>query len=652
MIQMSGPKYYTFPAGSSEEAAGILSRFSAFQWGVHATVSGNQINVTVSNAAWCAGKDYSYISDQIASARERFRADEEMRHLLENGKSDELRRVRDLKAQINKQAGDKKKKYIDAQSRCGTMMREAEVSISTSFGAYDMKAYVSQCEALVSEIRAGIDGICAEKDTCVANCDRYSSQVSKCSSLSELSKLQGNAPEMSISQTFIDKKVERLETEIKERKKQLIAFTQFLRELDRVISSKGLVDYMPRISNAIENLDIYSPDAIQELVKLVEQIEREHAYMQEQLKIKKADEVTLKEVEAQIAALGELKSLLKPLVENAEVRKESQIDYERLGRDILKKCEEIVDELKGLKFCSGLNKNEIEKAKEVLDRSRSLLRSPDVYAQLNSLLSKLHDLREKCIREAESYKRFSVEYERYKELYMKFRGILSTENSEFIDKKGYLKEPSNIAFEYSDAEIQIAELVERNAQLESIISQSVQQTFSAGMSAILHGSKWGKEFKRERCEDASIHLSYVRAADRGAIFDVSCGQNGEIEIIPRGVILSNGRATITPDELRKVHSSCKWADEISQAFDDVGIPNGAYEEMAEEYREELYNEAHYFRIKTDAESIRFLRISGYSEEEIAALGYVTNVEGIECEEKEIQQTALQETQAIELKPKN
>lgn len=648
---MSGPKYYTFPAGSSEEAAGILSRFSAFQWGVHATVSGNQIKVTVSNAAWCAGKDYSYISEQIASARERFHADEEMRRLLEDGKSEELRRVRDLKAQINKQADNKKKQLIDSQSRCAAMAREAEVSISTPFGDYDMKAYVGQCETLVSEIRAGIDGIDAEKNSCLANCDRYSSQVSHCGSLSELSNVQSKAPDMSIPQTYIDQKVDRLEAEIKQRKKQLIAFTQFLRELEQIISSKGLVDYRPRIVKAIENLDIYSPDAIRELEKLVEQIEREHTYMQEQLKIKKADEATLKEVEGQIAALGELKSLLKPLVENAEVYSETKIDYERLGREVFEKCEEIVDEIERLKFCSGLHKNEIEKAKRVLDRSRSLLRSPDVYAQLVSLLSSLHDLREECVKESEKYERFSVEYERYKELYMKFRGLLSAEDSDLVDDDGYIEEPGNIVFEYSDAEKQISVLIERNTQLESIINQSVQQTFSAGMSAILYGSKWGQEFKREKREDGSIHLSYVRKADRGTIFDVSCGQDGEISILPRGVILSNGCATISADALRRVHSSCVWADEISKAFEEVGIPNGTYQEMPEECREELYDESHYYRIETDAESIRYLRLSGYSEEEIKAMGYLTDVEENEGEEEVVQETSRQATQAIELKPK-
>lgn len=648
---MSGPKYYTFPAGSSEEAAGILSRFSAFQWGVHATVSGNQINVTVSNAAWCAGKDYGYISEQIASARERFRADEEMRRLLESGKSDELRRVRDLKAQINKQADDKKKRLTDAQSRCGALAREAEVSISTPFGTYDMKAYVSQCESLISEIRTGLDNIGAEKSTCLANCDRYSSQVSQCSSLSELSKLQGNAPDMSIPQTLIDKKVEALESEIKERKKQLIAFTQFLRELDRIVGSKGLADYKPRILKTIANLDIYSPSAIQELVQLVEQIEREHAHMQEQLKIKKAGEATLKEVESQIVALGELKSLLKPLVESAEVIQDLQINYEILGRNTLGECEKIIDELEGLKFCSGLNKREIETAKRFLDRSQALLRSPDVYAQLTSLLSKLRDLREECIKEAESYERFSVEYERYKELYMKFRGILSAEDSELVDDDGYLEEPTGIVFEYSNADAQITALAKRNEQLEAIINQSVQQTFSAGMSAILHGSKWGREFRREKRQDESIHLSFVRRSDKGAIFDVSCGQNGEIGIIPRGVILSNGHATITPDELRKIHASCEWADEISKAFEDVGIPNGTYEEMAEEHREELYDEAHYYRIETDAESIRFLRLSGYSDEEIEARGYVLSAEEpVDVEDITQEETSEEAAQATELKP--
>ncbi len=646
---MSGPKYYRFPANSSEEAAGILSRFSAFQHGVKATIEGNEITVTVSSEAWLNGKDYDFISKQIADATARFHADEKMRKLLEDGKSKELQRVSNLKAQISKQAEYKKKKYMDSQNHCMAIERLAEVSINTPFGNYDMKAYIDKCKKLMSQIRSEIDGVDTEKNLRLSNCDTYSSQIRHCSSLSELSSAKKKAPDMSISQTFTNQEVESLETEIKERKKQLLEFTQFLREMDQVISSKGLVDYRPRIVKALENMDIYSPDSIRELEKLVKQIEREHAYMQEQLIIKKADEATLKEVEAQIALLGNLKSLLKPLVENAEVYTEAQINYENLGHQTLANCEKIIAQIDGLKFCSNIHRAEIEKAKQVLDRSRPLLRLPNVYTQLVSLHSRLNNLNKECIKEVEDYEKFSVEYERYKELYMKFRGILTAEESKLVDDEGYIEEPENIAFDNFDAKTQISILIERNKQLELIINQSVQQTFSAGMSAILYGSKWGREFKREKNEDGSTHLLYMRKADKGAIFDVSCKQDGKVEILPRGVILSNGRATITADDLRKVHASCQWAEEISEAFESVGIPNGEYEEMADEYREKLYDTSNYYRMKTEAESIRFLLNSGFSEEEIAALGYKIEKDN-NAVEKEVNDQQSSQQEAIELKP--
>ena len=223
--------------------------------------------------------------------------------------------------------------------------------------------------------------------------------------------------------------------------------------------------------------------------------------------------------------------------------------------------------------------------------------------------------------EAESYSHFAVELEKYKELYMKFRAILSAEDSEINDDDGYLEAPTDIVFSYSDREMQIAVLAERNTQLQGIVNESIQQTFCAGMSAILSDSKWGSEFKREKRSDDSAHLSYVRKANKGSVFDITCDKNGGISIAPMGVILSNGKATISADELRQVHSSCAWADEIGHTFEEIGIPNGSYEEMDATEREKLYDKKNYYKIVTDEESIRFLRLSGYSDEEIEKLGY-------------------------------
>lgn len=271
--------------------------------------------------------------------------------------------------------------------------------------------------------------------------------------------------------------------------------------------------------------------------------------MQEQLCIKQAGEAAEREVSYRIATLKQLKSLLKPLADNAEKSVETQIEYERIGKQAISECEQIIEEVLGLDFCSAIHFKALEKIKSVIDRARGSLRSPNVYAQLTATLTQLRGIQAECIKEAESYTKFSVELDKYKELYMKLRGMLSAGGSKLIDEDGFIENPANIDFAYSDDEQQIAMLADRNAQLESIINQSVQHTFCAGMSAILHKSSWGTEFKREKRADDSVHLSYVRKADKGAIFDVSCGANGEIAIVPKGVILSNGHATISAAEL-------------------------------------------------------------------------------------------------------
>lgn len=649
--QMSGPKYYTFPAGSPEEAAGILSKFSAFQWGVSATVSGNEIKVTVSNAAWCAGKDYSYISEQISQAKERFREDEEMKRMLENAKNDEVHRVGDIKTRISKEADSKRKKLTDARGRSTVLCRESNVSFNTPFGVYSLSDCTERAEKLVQQIDSEIGSIAAERDRCLSNCDSYSASVRSATSLNELSRIQRNAPDLTIEGTYIDRNVDSLERDIKEKKKQLTAFVHFLGELDKAISTKGLSQYKQRITDKISSVDIYSPSSIQEILQLVEQVEREHTYLQEQLRIKQAGEAAEREVSYQIATLKQLKSLLKPLADNAEKSVETQIEYERIGKQAISECEQIIEQVLGLDFCSEIHFKALEKIKSVIDRARGSLRSPNVYAQLTATLTQLRGIQAECIKEAESYTKFSVELDKYKELYMKLRGMLSAGGSKLIDEDGFIENPANIDFAYSDDEQQIAMLEDRNAQLESIINQSVQHTFCAGMSAILHKSSWGTEFKREKRADDSVHLSYVRKADKGAIFDVSCGANGEIAIVPKGVILSNGHATISADELRSVHSSCAWADEINQTFEGIGIPNGSYEEMDAAEKEKLYDKKNYYKIETDEESIRFLRMSGYSDEEIEKMGYTVSAVEVEDEEETSPKSNRQVANAIEIKPK-
>ena len=129
-----------------------------------------------------------------------------------------------------------------------------------------------------------------------------------------------------------------------------------------------------------------------------------------------------------------------------------------------------------------------------------------------------------------------------------------------------------------------------------------------------------KHKEKEKYKDGSLHFTYIRKENQGAIFDVDCGLDGRVGIYPRGVVLYNGKTTISPDKLKTLHSSCGWADEIHGAFDSFGLSHsGSYEEMPIEVLQSLYDIRNYYHISTPEESVRFLELSGYSQEEINAI---------------------------------
>ena len=126
-------------------------------------------------------------------------------------------------------------------------------------------------------------------------------------------------------------------------------------------------------------------------------------------------------------------------------------------------------------------------------------------------------------------------------------------------------------------------------------------------------------FKKEESED-NIGFSYVREEDPGVLYTVEIIDRGTL-ITPRGVVLSNGQPVIDEDGLRKVHSSCGWTDDLNERFTKAGIPNFEYEEEPDEVREALYDLDNYYHIETDEESIRYLRLCGFDDEQIKKLGY-------------------------------
>ena len=138
-------------------------------------------------------------------------------------------------------------------------------------------------------------------------------------------------------------------------------------------------------------------------------------------------------------------------------------------------------------------------------------------------------------------------------------------------------------------------------------------------------------FSTER-KGRDMHVNYVRRGERGAMFDVTCAPDGSMEMFPRAVILHNGTRLLDADGLRRVHETCKWTDDIADAFRKMNFPPSQYEEIYGEARDALFTDEGCFRLETHEDSVRYLRLCGYSEEEIAVLvGYAEPAAAYETE---------------------
>ncbi|MBO7297653.1 MAG: hypothetical protein J6U60_01245 [Clostridia bacterium] len=624
---MSGPKTYSFPVSSAEEGAEILAKMSGLRSGVQVRVCGNNIVFDVTNEAWLDGANYASLGRKVKKAQQSYQKDEEVKRLLRDGKAEEQRKTDSLRKNLDKDYETQKRKLMEAKNGCKLMRAELAASKTTPFGTFHMQDEMAKLDAQMQKLDARLQEIERERTACATRCDEYKTQVNDCAELSDLSRVKINAPQMSLVDTYEEKNAQTAVQAAKAKKAQFNAFMQYLTQTYSFMQERHLEEYMPRIKAKVATLDPCSPQAVEILEREIEEIAREQAFLAEQAAARQDSREIQEKIAAQGAALKEMSRLLARFVVDTRARAEKGIEYEKLNGEMLSECDDLLQGIQGLEFVNATHRREIESLKMRAERCRTSLQSPAAHAELTGTLTRLRALKTVCETENETYRRFAAEHERYKGLYMRLRGMLSAEDSQLIDESGYLQTPTDILFENStDAETQIAELKRRNDELEKTLNKFMQESFCHGTSALLREGQWGNEFKKERDKDGALHLTYVRQADKGAIFDIGCTADGQISIVPRGVVLSNGKKTLSREQLETVHESCGWAEDISTAFGQIGLGGGSYTEMPQEKRLALYDEREYYRIQTDEESVRFLRLSGYTDEEIKAFGYLQDAE--------------------------
>ena len=618
---MSGPKYYNFPMGSAEEAAAVFSLLSSFHPGVSIRVENNQLMFTVSNNAWCAGATREAISQQIDSARRRFAESEEIKRILETRRSEEAEKITAKMKQLTKAYEMEKDSICEVISRCKTMEGTAQTKMSTPFGDYSLRDEAKRVENLKNKANSRLQRLEDEYHDAVKKCNENLDAVRSCRSIRELSAIQRRYNSLNISRAGIDRDADALNATLSAKIERLRRFGGFLKELYRNMQDEDLLGYSDRIRREVSQIDIFDEAAGEKIKGILTRIEAEIKELRLQEEKHRENDEIQRRVAAQLDALSAVSASLRPVAEIMDVSRVVRADYSDISQKTLEECDRLIAAIDSLEFKSGETQGKVDRLKGDLDNLRGDLKSEWTADALSQLQRELTEMEKVCQDVDDLSKRFKAEQEKYAELYLRLQGMMSGEQLGFSDEAAaeVFVNPADLVLVYHNPEEQIARLKELNAQLEAETMAFFQESFCNAIAVAVDNSNSGTCFKKEKDVAGAIHTTYVREDNKGVIFDVSCSTDGRICAAPRGVVLSNGKPTISPEDLRAVHSSCDWAEEMSNTFHSFGIPDLTYQEMPEEVKNSLYDMANYYQIETEEDSVLFLHINHYTEGEIADL---------------------------------
>lgn len=617
---MSGPKYYNFPVGSAEEAAGIYAQLASLQLGVRVRVVNNELQFTVAEWAWNAGVNRSTLQQQIDRARERYQQSEEMRRLLQEKKTKERMKVKGKIASIEDEYRREREKLERARARCAAVRNQATVSENTPFGSYDLRSELSKVDKTAEKIASELASLAKRREKCLAECQEADRDMQSSDSLQALSRAQRKLESVSISTSNAADSVDGLEKSVKEKAARVKSFTAFLRKLYENMQDKDMTGYLSRVKACVESVDIFDESAPKKIEELLKEIETEIALLKEREQARAQSREISEKVAEQVQALSALSEALRPVLESVNAESVTAANYAAKSAEAVRECEEAVSRIRGLEFISGQNAGALDRIARELMPLKSSVMSEQTFTRLQALLTRLHALEKECKEGNELYREFRAEYDKYEASYVKLQGFLSADGSELDEAaEDVLESPADLFLAYDDPKAQIEQLKQKNAELARIVSECTQEGVCGAIAATVMANG-SKGFKKEKKKDGSLHFTYVRPDAKGAIFDVACDMEGQTTIHPRGVKLCNGKKAISAEELKKVHEECEWAQEIHDTFTAIGMSDsGSYGEISDEETQAMYDEKEYVHLKTYDESLLYLTLAGYTQEEIDIL---------------------------------
>ncbi|MBP5091953.1 MAG: hypothetical protein J6328_05305 [Bacilli bacterium] len=596
---MSGPKYYDFAIGDNRVAREIVRQIRHLS-GVSITVSGGKIEAVVSSEAWYGGINQSSLGDIIRRARqdvdgESFKA-EKARLLKE-----ENRRIRQVVDQFQNNLEAIKSAIGQVEAR-----RRGALSIKGKHFALD---FSKEIIGEVNKARETLLNMQKKEQIDLASAQRNStSYVNSINAAKFTSELEEVSDSDLISSAPVqpERMLESLDKSIDTRRERAKSFVERADGLLEEMDSLGLSSFKEDVKRFIGEADYMAEDPFKSIDEFIR-------VKQEELKAEeaaRANNKAMNEVDEKLSY--QLKELAKISLRIAQSLKASRLQEEEANHleenaALAKKIFEVQSQIFATPYLSRESRNSAAMYASELQSASFYLAASSTTNELKRIQNRTQVLADKVAEENEKHSKFIDARKRYEEA----KESLLGEGQSFAD---YFFDPRR------NAEM-IKEMEEKTLAMNKVLDQQKAISLSQSLMASI-----GEErIVGKKMSDDGVGFTYTRPDNKGVIFEAKANYGERLAIYPRGVILSNGRNITNEEDLRKAHSSCLWSNEMTDKLKAIGLDAIESTEMGEEVTQSMYTEEEYYHCHDEKESIALLRMWGYSEGEIASLGYSANV---------------------------
>ena len=610
---MSGPKYYSIPVGSPEETRLIYSKLSRIS-GVEFRVNGGKIDYVVSQEAWMNGVDYTSLLRSVDEVK----ADIRMKELFERAKTDAIEKTGEIPRKLSSEYSAQKARIDDAIADAEKALKSLPSDAKTEFGTFHFESGKKELESKIKELNDALAVLEKDYKAQLGRCEEYKTKLSRAGSTSEISEIQAKYSRISLKDRHLDTDAGSCMDTVNVMAENFRHFVNTVRGLEKEFEAPEMKEYLSRMTETVGGLDPCAPGSL-------DRIKEKLKSLREDIAIKNVDRIDEKIKEESKTLVKSIDALLETVakMESGEfIRSKLSVEVKDQIKEKEEACKEIIEKIGKLEYISPEHKRTLVSAEKDTEEYSAILKSSSVKT-LTDILGELQELDEKCTADAENYKTYTKLFDEYREMYQNLYALRSGSKDskagiEILDKV-FIK-PEEYMFMPENAEEQIKILEDSNARLKAVFAAERNIALRSGLCmAIAKTEKCEhisstKDITAEGTEDR-FAVKYDGSCGKGIMLQVKTSETGGTVVTPVGVKLPDGTPVTDTKDLREYHKSCTWGDDISKSLGEVGL-NFEYEEGSEEEKVLTYSEENYIQLETWDQAARFLRATGFSDEEI------------------------------------